>query len=119
MYAIRSYYVYALETYPATETALSLDILRTVFEKTAGEPFVLDKLTAAPLPAVVIPPKRLKEIRRDFYQALRREADGKNVQRRRQHRHAALDTLLPAGGQQPADKKLISVTVRDASYNFV
>jgi len=112
--AIRVEGDYPLESYPASDKALSLDILRGVFEKVADEPFALRELTAGELPAVVIPPKRLKEIRRDFYQALRREAEERRGRTRREHRQAALESLLPAAPRRTAEERRISVAIRDS-----
>jgi len=104
---------YPLESFPASDNALTLDILRGVFDKTADEPFSLDRLTAEALPAVVIPPKRLKEIRRDFYQALRRELESQRGRVRQQHRQQALDDLLGADARRPAGEKVVSVAIHD------
>ncbi|MEJ2199667.1 MAG: U32 family peptidase [Desulfuromonadaceae bacterium] len=104
---------YPLESYPADNNALSLDLLRGVFQKTAETPFVLNNLATTPLPAVVIPPKRLKEIRREFYRALQQELEGQRERTRRQHRQSALDDLLPAHPSVNSSEKCLSVAIRD------
>lgn len=112
--AIRVEGDYPLESYPAGDSSLTPEILRGVFAKAADEPFALRDLTAGALPAVVIPPKRLKEIRRDFYQALRREVEERRGRTRREHRQAGLESLLPAAPRRAAEERLISVAIRDS-----
>jgi putative protease len=108
---------FPVETFPAQESPLSAETLRGVFSRTGGEPFYLDALEAADLPPVVIPPSRLKEIRRDFYGDLRRRvAEGKAI-RRRQHLQAALDALVPVGPVPRPERRGVTVAVghlRDA-----
>ncbi len=104
---------YPLNSYPASENALTAETLRGVFEKTADAPFVLAGLQAEELPAIVIPPKRLKEIRRDFYRELRQETGQIGKSRKQEHRRKALDALLPKAPQQPAAEREITVAIRD------
>lgn len=87
---------YAVPVFPASDSPLSVATLRAVFERTGKEPLVLGQLTSGPLPPVVIPPSRLKEIRRLFYQALRERCARETAQSRRGHLQAAVESLLPA-----------------------
>ncbi len=104
---------YPITSYPATEKGLSLEVLRAAFAQTAQEPLVLEELTAGELPAVVIPPKRLKEIRRDFYRTLVQEHRSESKKAQRQKLATALKALLPAGAPRQDDQRQISVAIRD------
>lgn len=102
---------FAVESFPAKERPLDAATLESVFARTAGAPFRLAGLTAENLPAVVIPPSRLKEIRRDFYRRL--EADLTEAQTRRRHaaQQGALAELLPALPPRPAGSRRLGVII--------
>lgn len=88
---------YPIDSYPATGKGLSQQILQDIFAVTADEPFRLKKLRCGALPAIMIPPKRLKEIRRAFYATLRQEQQQQSQpdrQARLKKAHQAL--LAPA-----------------------
>jgi putative protease len=102
---------YALETYPAKDRPLAKDILARTFRKSGKHPFVLEKLTAENLPAIVIPPSRLNEIRRNFFEILApaiTEAKDGGLQ---QHRQEVLATLRPPKPCRPAAQRHLTVTV--------
>lgn len=104
-----------IESYPAKEKGLSQETLEAVFCVTADEPFRLKKLGCGPLPSIVIPPKRLKEIRRQLYADLRQERKEQKQPARDARIKAARKALLPAV-QPQRGKRQISVqltTLRD------
>ncbi|PLX90996.1 MAG: peptidase U32 [Desulfuromonas sp.] len=99
-------HTFPIESYPATGQGLSEKILADVFSVTADEPFRLKKLSCGPLPAIVIPPKRLKEIRRQFYAELRQQRQQQKQPIRDAGLKAAREALLPATGPQPGKRRL-------------
>ena len=104
---------YDVETYPADDKPLSKEILTQVFNRSAELPFQLKHLEADNLPSVVIPPKRLKEIRRDFYQHLSGELKKLRQAYYRKQKDAAKGSLL---NQQPVRRRQqdFTVAIRDA-----
>ena len=99
--------------FPASDNPLCEQTLHGVFARTAEAPFVLAGLSAPELPPVVIPPSRLKEVRRDFYRALAAAAAGETERRRREHLREALEALLGAEAPQGAAERQVTVGVRD------
>ncbi len=104
---------FSIESFPAQQNKLDKDILHQTFSATAGEPFVLGKLECNELPEIVIPPKQLKQIRRDLYAEL-----GKNLQSQRQHLRAthaenARQALFPLA-TAPSSKRQICIQLRDS-----
>lgn len=97
---------YPIESYPATEKSLTKETLETVFTVTADEPFRLKKLSCGKLPPIVIPPKRLKEIRRQFYAELRQERQQQKKPAKEIRLKAARQALLPATQPQPGKRQL-------------
>ncbi|HKJ04535.1 MAG TPA: DUF3656 domain-containing protein, partial [Geopsychrobacteraceae bacterium] len=97
---------FPIESYPATEKSLTSEILETVFTVTADEPFRLQTLTCGPLPDIVIPPKRLKEIRRQLYADLRQERQRQKQPDKTARLNAARGALLPAGQPQPGNRQV-------------
>lgn len=93
---------YPLTSYPADRRSLDVGILEQVFGAVADEPFVLNRLRCSRLPAIVIPPAELKQIRRTFYRELRTSLADVRLRERRDHRQSALDALLP---QEPAPRR--------------
>ncbi|KIH77803.1 peptidase U32 [Geoalkalibacter ferrihydriticus DSM 17813] len=104
---------FAVTTYAAENNPLSLDILREVFSRSGDAALILGELTAETLPPVVIPPKRLKEIRRAFYQELAQAISGGRSAPRREHQRAAMEALLPADAPRPEATAQLSVLVGD------
>jgi putative protease len=108
---------YPVPVHPASSSPLNADTLRGVFLQ-SGELFELVDFTTAPLPPVVIPPSRLKDLRRDFYQELAKRVEGHRRESRREHLQQALADLLPENPTgQPAAGPFITVAVgqpRDA-----
>lgn len=104
---------YDVEAYPAEKSPLSQQALTQVFSQSARAPFTLQQLTAPDLPRVVVPPKRLKEIRRDFYDSLTRslsQYSSQQLQARKQRAMAALPVAHKHGHRRAAQ---LIVAVRD------
>jgi putative protease len=72
---------------------------------------VLRNLTTGPLPPVVIPPSRLKEVRRQFYQTVCQNLGNAGSHSRREHLRGALDSLLPVSPPDTGSKRQIIVTI--------
>ncbi|MFA5515262.1 MAG: U32 family peptidase [Desulfuromonadales bacterium] len=102
---------YAVPLHPASDSPLSAETLRAVFARTAGEPFALAALATGDLPPVVIPPSRLKEVRRDFLRALREAREKERKSLRDDRRRQALAELLPAAAGRPAAAAQITVAI--------
>jgi len=103
---------YPVEFYPAQTSPLSQQTLTQVFEQTAQAPFELQELIAADLPDVVVPPKRLKEIRRDFYTHLQHKIDQHNEEQLQQCKQRAIASLLQPAPSYKQRGELV-VAVRD------
>ncbi|HXV22402.1 MAG TPA: U32 family peptidase [Desulfuromonadales bacterium] len=104
---------YPVETFAASDRPLSAETLRGVFARTADEPFQLAELSAPELPAVVIPPSRLKEVRRDFYRALAQAVATRQKTVQEEHRRQALADLLPALPVRAAASRQVTLAIRD------
>jgi putative protease len=104
---------YAIESYPAEKTPLSAAILHKVFNATGGSRFRLRRLNCGTLPAIVIPPKQLKQIRRDLYQQLEQACPAQNADQLDAHRQQAVQDQL---GSAPARQGLrqLRVQLKDA-----
>lgn len=102
---------YAVETYPAKNRPLDKDILARTFAKSGDHPFVLTELLTENLPPVVIPPSRLNEIRRDFFQQLATETIRDEKHRRQLQQQKAMASLIPEKPCQPSPQKHLTVTV--------
>ncbi|MBN2428494.1 MAG: U32 family peptidase [Deltaproteobacteria bacterium] len=87
---------YAVETFGAENQPLKPAALKQVFAKTGNKGWNLNSLETGILPAVVIPPSRLNEIRREFFQEFYRAWQSTREKRKKQHIKEALDALLPA-----------------------
>jgi putative protease len=70
-------------------------VLRAQFSKSGDTQFTLASLTAPDFPALLIPPPRLKEIRRNFYVWLAEQSLGALKKRSSLGRDAALAALVP------------------------
>jgi putative protease len=104
---------YPVETFAASDRPLSAETLRGVFARTADEPFQLAELSVADLPPVVIPPSRLKEVRRDFYRALAQTVAARQKTVQEEHRRQALADLLPALPVRAAANRQVTLAIRD------
>lgn len=102
---------YPVTLFPAETNPLSAETLHAAFGRTAGESFHLAALETGVLPPVVIPPSRLKEVRRHFYRELREAVERERQARRQAHLHAALGDLLPAGAPRPAGRPELTVGI--------
>ena len=69
-------------------------VLAAQFGKCGDTPFTLRSLTAPGFPAVLIPPTRLKEIRREFYCRLAEMITSERKRRRREAQASALACLV-------------------------
>jgi len=110
---------FEVDSFPASDRPLNEEVLRGVFAKGGAEGIALGRLECGDLPAVVIPPSRLKEIRRAFYADLRRQLSEIGRREQRQHRDQALaalllptppvvgDTTLTVGIRDPRDAGLL------------
>ncbi len=91
-------------------------VLAAQFGKCGDTPFILHTLTAPEFPAVLIPPARLKEIRREFYRRLAIAVTTEVKQRRRKSESAALASLLGQRSVSPTRQPELIVrtdSVRD------
>ncbi len=104
---------YPFEGFPAAHNGLSRDVLRANFSTTADAPLVLNELNCGELPEIVIPPKRLKQIRRDLYSALTRTRQQQKSQLREEHAQQAHNELFPPRRPTPG-KKQLRLLIRDA-----
>ncbi|SHJ35929.1 putative protease [Malonomonas rubra DSM 5091] len=104
---------FAIDSYPAESRGLDVDTLQQVFAATAGEPFRLGKLDCGELPEIVIPPKQLKQIRRELYTELRQLRQPQKDRLKQQHLQAARNALFGKGGTTSASREL-RVQLRDA-----
>ncbi len=102
-----------VDSFPAEHNGLSQEILEKTFAVTAGEPFFLGQLRCAALPDIVIPPKQLKQIRRDLYSKLRENLPGRPSFRANPHIKAARESLLPEGAQ-PAFPRQLTIALSDS-----
>jgi putative protease len=103
---------YTIESFPAKERPLSAETLTKVFAKGGNEGIILAHLEATDLQPVVIPPSRLKQIRRDFYGDLKTTFSGQTTQLRSEQKKLAHASLLPATGAATTKPRL-TVAIRD------
>lgn len=103
---------YPVEVYAAQTSPLSQQTLEQVFNRTAEAPFELRHLRVYDLPDVVVPPKQLKEIRRELYgrltDAVQRQDKAQRDARISQAK-AALAQVTPHGRRSTE----LTVGVRD------
>ncbi len=104
---------FAIDSYPAESRGLDRELLQQVFAATAGAPFRLTRLETGPLPAIVIPPKQLKQIRRDLYAELSSQRRPQKAARKQQHLQSAHAALRPVTGPA-AGRREVRVQLRDA-----
>jgi putative protease len=103
---------YPVETFPAKEHPIDADVLRGVFGKGGKEEITLTELTADKMPPIVIPPSRMKEIRRDFYQRLQKKLSAEFDQNTSQRKKEALSSLLPTGSRSSGNEQSLTVAIR-------
>lgn len=81
------------------------EVLRGQFSRTGDTPFTLRELSAPAFPAILIPPARFKDIRRDFYRFLAEQALGERKKRIKAAKQQALAELVGhrpvKAGQRP------------------
>ncbi len=104
---------FSIDSFPAQQQGLDNKILRQTFESTAGEPFVLGKFECGELPEIVIPPKQLKQIRRELYAALRQNHQPQRQRLRTTHLQNARNALFPLTSALPG-KQHIRIQLRDS-----
>ena len=104
---------FAIDSFFAQEQGITKDILRQAFDATAGEPFVLGKLECGTIPEIVIPPKQLKQVRRDLYAQLRQCRQPVKQRQRTAHVQSARAALLPQRFPS-AGKRQVCVQLRDS-----
>ncbi len=104
---------FAIDSFPAKQNGLDKKILQQAFAATAGEPFKLGKLECGDLPDIVIPPKQLKQIRRDLYSELDTSYRPQKQLLRAAHSQSARDALLPLTSTSP-EKRQICIQLRDS-----
>jgi putative protease len=108
---------YPVTVHPASSSPISKETLRGVFERSGEAPFVLRSFRVGELPPVVIPPSRLKELRRDFYGQLAELVARECKLARHSHLQQAQAALLSPRSSQGATSRQITVAVgqpRDA-----
>ena len=86
-------------------------VLRAQFSRTGDTQFSLASLSAPDFPALMIPPPRLKEIRRNFYDWLTAESLGALKAKSTRGREAALAALVPKKGAAPKGKDELTVKI--------
>ncbi len=94
---------FAVPMFPAERHPLDYTTLRKRFERLGGTPYRLARLSIeGDIPAVVIPPSRLNEVRREILEALEAERAAEGGRRARRA------TACRGGGPQPSagDKRL-------------
>ena len=102
-----------VETFPATSTPLTEQTLQGVFARTGSEPFCLEGLKAPALPPVVVPPSRLKEVRREVYHELGSALAGRRRDERQAHVSTALAALLPRQSAPHEESRHLTVAIGD------
>ncbi|MDD5760134.1 MAG: U32 family peptidase, partial [Desulfobulbaceae bacterium] len=87
---------YEVEMLPAAHSPLTKETLRPTFVKTGFALIRLEKFAVGALPAVVIKPSRLNEVRRDFYAALNHQVEAALAEQRSKRIADVVAGLLPA-----------------------
>jgi len=106
---------YPVTSSPATSHPLDQATLARTFTKTGDLPLTLKKLRAKNLPPLVIPPSRLNEIRRDFYQRLLEALELAAKERLQHRRELAQASLLSFSPGPSAAPRRLTVTVTAAA----
>ncbi|CAG0966952.1 putative protease [Burkholderiales bacterium] len=95
---------------PSTTSDMA-GVLRAQFSRTGDTPFDLTALAAPGFPAVLIPPARLKDIRRDFYRQLAEQVAAGAARRRADARKRALASLVPPGHPRREGKAEVVIRI--------
>jgi putative protease len=106
--------LFPVEGFPAREQPLSKEILQKVFQRSGDTPFELASLACATFPPLVIPPSRLKTIRRDFYRELAGLVAQGNEQPGQNRRREALQQLVGVRDVPPAQEPVFSISLARA-----
>lgn len=104
---------FAIDSFPAEHQALNENILRQTFSATAEEAFSLGRLNCSDLPQIVIPPKQLKQIRRELYSVLSQIHKPQKHQLKVDHLQQARQALLPETNSSQ-DRRQLRVQLRDS-----
>jgi len=104
---------FAIDSFPAREKALDKKVLQQAFAVTAEEPFRLGKLECGQLPEIVIPPKQLKQIRRELYAELRKNHQPQKQQLRTAHLQSARAALFPVI-TSPPERRQMRIQLKDS-----
>src|SRR6266540_2007178 len=88
---------FLLESLEPARTPDMEGVLRAQFAKTGETPFELSSFAAPEFPALLIPPARFKQIRREFYQALADHIAKVVRKGQEEAKRRALDSLVPRG----------------------
>jgi putative protease len=105
-------FCYKIESFPAESRGLSVEVLRQALTPPAEQPFVLSEITSGELPHIVIPPKQLKQIRRELYAELGQIRQQRRQQQRNDHLAEARQNLLPLGRNE-SSKQEVRIQLRD------
>lgn len=105
------YHLGSLE--PARTTDME-GVLRAQFSRCGDTPFTLSSLSAPGFPAVLIPPARLKDIRRDFYRQLEEKVLKGKGERLRLAKESALRSLVGTRPDLPGRREELAVRVESA-----
>jgi putative protease len=103
---------YKIESFPADNRGLSEEFLRQALSPTAEQPFELTEINCGDLPNIVIPPKQLKQVRRELYSELSVLRQQQRTQQRQEHLAQARESLLPLGNNTPVDHEM-RLQIRD------
>jgi U32 family peptidase len=109
-------FAYPLGELEAARTSDMTGVLTAQFERTGDTPFSLATLAAPGFPAVLIPPARLKEIRRDLYRQLADQVLPTLASQRREQRRRAQADLVgrrPVATSRRPDLQLRLDNLRD------
>lgn len=104
---------YEIESFVAEDRALDQGLLHKIFAATDKAPFSLGKLHCSIFGTLFVPPKRLKEIRRQFYQDIS-QAWPQQTPSVNPAITAAMATLTPTAAAPPGVSRL-RVQLRDAA----
>ena len=110
---------FAVTSFPASDSPLRAETLRSVFGRSGELALTLERLTTGELPPVIIPPSRLKEIRREFFRELAQALASTQRSARQQQRDQALAALLPAGPLRPAGRRELTLAIRDGRDSHI
>ena len=108
----RCHQEYEVEMEPAAHSPLSREALRRTFAKTGHPTLALGRFTVDSLPAVVIKPSRLNEVRRDFYASLAQTVAETGRQQLEERIAKTLLLLLPPGPPAAVEGARLTVVVK-------